>query len=80
MAVYLELIDTILPPARTLSTHVKAEAWHNNPQAAQEQYESLIINTCGFIHVVSYCVILKMAMNIKDLYNSGKIFKKINNH
>ena len=31
------------------------------------------------IRVVSYCVILKMAVNIKDLYgNSGKRFQKIN--
>ena len=31
------------------------------------------------IRVVTYCVILKMAVNIKDLYgNSGRGFKKIN--
>ena len=31
------------------------------------------------MHVVSDCVILKMAVNIKDLYgNSGKRFKNIN--
>ena len=41
--------------------------------AAQDQYESLIK-----IHVVPYCVILKMPMNIKDLYgNSAKKFKNI---
>ena len=32
-------------------------------QAAQSQYESLIINMC-----VSFCIILKMAVIIKDLY------------
>ena len=43
-------------------------------QRPQAQYESLI-------HVVLYCVIviLKMAVNIKNLYrNSGKRFKMIN--
>ena len=44
-----------------------------SPQAAQAN-ECLIM-----IHVISYCVILKIAMNIKDLYgNSGNRFKKIN--
>ena len=39
------------------------------PQAAQAQY---------VIREVSYCVILKMAVNITDLYgNSGNRFKKI---
>ena len=32
-------------------------------QAAQSQHESLIINMC-----VSFCIILKMAVIIKDLY------------
>ena len=40
---------------------------YGGAQAAQAQHESFII------HVVSYRVILKMAVNIKDLYdNSGK--------
>ena len=43
------LIDTVIPPVRTMNTHLNAEAWHNNQQTAQVQYESLIINTCGFI-------------------------------
>ena len=44
------------------------------PQAAQAQSVSLIL-----IHMVSYWVILEMALNIKDLYgNSGKRFRKIN--
>ena len=41
---------------------------YGGAQAAQAQHESFII-----IHVVSYRVILNMAVNIKDLYdNSGK--------
>ena len=33
------------------------------------------------MHVVSYCVILEMTVNIEDLYgNSGIRFKKINTH
>ena len=40
-------------------------------QTAQTQHESLVINT-----VVSYRKILKMAMNIKDLYrNSGTDYR-----
>ena len=39
----------------------------------------LSVRVKSLMHVVSYCIILKMAVNIKDLYrNSGKKFEKVN--
>ena len=45
---------------------------------ADHRRSKLSMRVKSLIHVVSYCVILKMAVNLKDLYGNSGRFKKIN--